>query len=151
MPLRTALVKVFRMLQISPRLAIPDSELVERFVRSAGPGGQNVNKVATAVQLRVALDRCGLRPEVRARLEGLAGRRLTDAGEVVIAAQQFRTQERNREDAFERFAEMVRQALVAPKPRRATKPSRSAKRKRVDSKTKRGAVKRLRGKVGGDD
>ena len=134
-------------IEVTPTLSIPDAAFWLRFVRSGGPGGQNVNKVATAVQLRVDLARCGLGAAVRERLAKLAGRRLAGSGEVVINAQQFRTQERNRDDALERFAELVRQALVAPKPRKATKPTRSSKRRRLDSKTKRGTTKRLRSPV----
>src|SRR5207342_3612528 len=115
------------MLEITPNLSIPDDELVERFVRSSGPGGQNVNKVATAVQLRFDAARSPSLPEgVRARLLRLAGRRATREGVIVIDAQRFRTQERNRADALERLLELVRQATVVPKPRRRTKPTRAS-------------------------
>lgn len=138
-------------LEITPALVIPDDAFEFKFVRSSGPGGQNVNKVSSAVQLRIDLDLCGLREDVRARLEKLAGRRLNDAGEILLIAQASRAQERNREEALARFAELVRKALVVPKKRKATRPSRSAKKKRVDTKVKRGSAKRLRGRVGHDD
>lgn len=138
-------------LAISRSLVIPDEALEFKFIRASGPGGQNVNKVASAVQLRILLDRCGLAPDVRTRLERLAGRRLNDAGEIVLIAQQYRTQERNREDALERFAELVRAARIVPKARKATKPTRASKVRRVDSKVKRGGAKRLRGRVRGED
>ena len=134
-------------LEIDARHSIPDDAYWLRFITAGGPGGQNVNKVATAAQLRVELGRCGLSPEVRQRLERLAGRRLTGSGEIVINANRFRSQERNREDALDRLVELVRAALIAPKLRRATKPTRSSKRRRLDSKTKHGAKKGLRGKV----
>ena len=133
------------MLEISPTLAIPDDELVERFVRSSGPGGQNVNKVATAVELRFDIAQSPSLPEpVRARLLARRDRRLTDEGVLVINAQRFRTQERNREDAKERLAAFVAAGLVAPKPRIATRPSRGSKERRLGAKRERGTIKRGR-------
>jgi ribosome-associated protein len=137
------------MLEISPTLAIPDDELVERFVRSSGPGGQNVNKVATAVELRFDIAQSPSLPEpVRARLLARRDRRLTDEGVLVINAQRFRTQERNREDAKERLAAFVAAGLVAPKPRIATRPSRGSKERRLGAKRERGTIKR--GRTGRD-
>ena len=133
------------MLQISPTLAIPDDELVERFVRSSGPGGQNVNKVATAVELRFdVLNSPSLPEPVRARLLARRDRRLTDEGVLVLSAQRFRTQDRNREDARERLAALIAAALVAPKKRVATKPSKGAKERRLGAKRERATVKRQR-------
>ena len=133
------------MLQVSDNLAIPDDELVERFVRSAGPGGQNVNKVATAVELRFDVAASPSLPEpVRARLLARRDRRLTDAGVLVISAQRFRTQERNREDARERLAAFVAAGLHAPRPRVATKPTRASKLRRLDAKRGRSTLKRDR-------
>lgn len=145
MPSCSGIGKVLPMLEISPTLAIPDDELVERFVRSAGPGGQNVNKVATAVELRFDIAQSPSLPEaVRARLLARRDRRLTDEGVLVINAQRFRTQERNREDAKERLAAFVAAGLVAPKPRIATRPSRASKERRLGAKRERGTIKRGR-------
>jgi ribosome-associated protein len=133
------------MLEISPSLAIPDDELVERFVRSAGPGGQNVNKVATAVELRFDVAASPSLPEpVRARLLARRDRRLTDEGVLVISAQRFRTQERNREDARERLSAFIAACLVPPKPRIATRPTRASKERRLGAKRERGTIKRDR-------
>ena len=133
------------MLQISPTLAIPDDELVERFVRASGPGGQNVNKVATAVELRFdVLNSPSLPEPVRARLLARRDRRLTDEGVLVLSAQRFRTQDRNREDARARLAALIAAALVAPKKRVATKPSKGAKERRLGAKRERATVKRQR-------
>ena len=149
MPWRSGIGKVLPMLEISPTLASPDVELVERFVRSAGPGGQNVNKVATAVELRFDIAQSPSLPEaVRARLLARRDRRLTDEGVLVINAQRFRTQERNREDAKERLAAVVAAGLVAPKPRIATRPSRGSKERRLGAKRERGTIKR--GRTGRD-
>lgn len=132
-------------MEITDTLSIDDRELEERFIRASGPGGQNVNKVSTAVELRFDVRRSpSLAEGVRDRLERLAGRRLTDDGVLVIRAERHRTQERNREDARDRLAELVREALYVPKKRVKTKPSRAAKARRVDSKVKRGGVKKLR-------
>jgi len=133
------------MLPITDTLAIPDDELVERFVRSSGPGGQNVNKVATAVELRFDIAASPSLPEaVRARLLAKRDRRVTDEGVLVLNAQRFRTQERNREDARERLAAFIASGLHAPAPRIATKPSRAAKQRRLDAKRERSTIKRGR-------
>lgn len=137
------------MLDINADLQIPDDELVERFVRSAGPGGQNVNKVASAVELRFDVAASRVLPEaVRARLLARRDRRLTDAGVLVIQANRFRDQGKNREDARVRLVEIVRAALSVPKRRIATRPTRASKERRIDAKKTRSAVKRNRG--GGD-
>jgi ribosome-associated protein len=126
-------------------IPIPESELVERFVRASGPGGQNVNKVATAVELRFDVANSPSLPEpVRARLLARRDRRMTDEGVFVVNAQRFRTQERNRQDARERLAAFVAAGLRAPKPRIATRPSRAAKQRRLDDKRVRSTIKRGR-------
>src|SRR5262245_14008663 len=118
-------------LQVRPGLEIPDSDLEVAFIRSAGPGGQNVNKVASAVQLRFSLARNStLREDVKARLRQLAGQRLNDADELLIVARESRSQEQNRRNAEEKLLDLVRRALVVPKQRRATKPTRAARERR---------------------
>lgn len=139
------------MLTISPTLAIPDDELVERFVRASGPGGQNVNKVATAVELRFDVVNSPSLPEpVRARLLARRDRRLTDEGVLVLSAQRFRTQDRNREDARERLAALIAAVLVPPKKRIATKPTKGSKERRLGAKRERSTVKKQRSASGWD-
>jgi ribosome-associated protein len=133
------------MIRITDRISIDEGELEESFIRASGPGGQNVNKLASAVQLRFDVRRSpSLSDDVRARLERLAGRRLTRDGVLVITAQRHRTQERNRQDARERLIELIRHAATPPTPRRATKPTRASRERRIQTKKRRSTIKRLR-------
>jgi len=131
-------------------ISIPEEALSERFLAATGPGGQNVNKVATACQLRVDVFKLGLSPYAYERLKMIAGSRMTSGGELLITARRFRTQEANREDARRRLAEMIAEAHLVQAKRRPTKPSKAAKAKRVDQKKSRSAVKAGRGKVSWD-
>ena len=138
-------------LEITPTLIIDDTEIEERFVRASGPGGQNVNKVSTAVQLRFDVGRSKLDGEVRHRLRALAGSRMTDEDVLLIDARAHRTQGQNREEARARLADFIRRALVRPKRRTKTRPGAAAKQRRLDSKKIRSQTKRGRGKLRGDD
>ena len=126
---------------------LPEDALSERFLAATGPGGQNVNKVATACQLRLDVYRLGLSPDAFERLKVIAGSKMTIGGELVITARNCRTQEANREDARRRLAEMIAEAHIVPRKRKATRPSKAAKARRVDQKKQRSQVKRGRGKV----
>lgn len=133
------------MIPVTDKVTLDERDIELQFVRASGPGGQNVNKVATAVQLRFTVDGVsGLPEDVRTRLRRLAGRRLAAHGTVVIDARRYRTQERNREDAVERLVELVRRATQKPKARKPTRPSAGARQRRLDEKKRRGSIKRLR-------
>jgi ribosome-associated protein len=139
------------MLRVTRDIAIDEKDLDIAFVRASGPGGQNVNKLSTAAQLRFDTNRIMLAPDTRARLVTLAGQRMTRDGVIVIHAQRFRTQERNRDDAIARLTDLLRQAAVRPKPRRPTRPTLGSKVRRLEGKKRRGDIKAGRGARGYED
>ena len=139
------------MIRITDTIALDENELEERFVRASGPGGQNVNKLSTAAQLRFDTRRIVLPADAAARLSRLAGQRMTKDGVIVIHAQRFRTQERNRSDAIERLVELLREAMIRPVPRRPTRPTLGSKKRRLEGKKRRSDVKARRGSGGFDD
>jgi ribosome-associated protein len=132
------------MIQITPTFSIEEGELEFAFVRASGPGGQNVNKVATAVQLRFDVERSSLPEDAKARLKHLAGKKLTSEGVLLIEAKTFRTQEQNREDALQRLIDLLQRAFHKPKKRTKTKPTKASKEKRLKSKKVRGEIKKIR-------
>jgi ribosome-associated protein len=139
------------MIAVTDAISLQDDELVEKFVRASGPGGQHVNKTSTAVELRFNIRASPSLPEdVKVRLEALAGARLTLDGVIVLFAQNARSQEMNRQDARERLFDLIRQAAIRPKRRRPTKPTKASRIRRLDSKTRRGGVKAMRGRPNED-
>ena len=139
-------------LEVTPSVVIPDTDLSFAFVRASGPGGQNVNKVSSAVQLRFDLQgSTALSDSVKSRLRALAGRRLTDDGAILMIARNQRSQDHNRREALERLAELIQRALVVPKTRRATKPTRASRERRLDTKSRQQQAKQRRKKVRWDD
>lgn len=139
------------MIRVTDSVHINEAALTFTAVLASGPGGQNVNKVSTAIQLRFALWGVNLRADARSRLRKLAGSRLTQGDEIIFTAQRFRTQSANRQDALDRLIDMIAEASVQPRHRRPTRPSRAARSRRMDSKTRDGTTKQLRGKVRADD
>ncbi|EGP09992.1 hypothetical protein CSIRO_0426 [Bradyrhizobiaceae bacterium SG-6C] len=139
------------MLRVTRDITIDEKDLDIAFVRASGPGGQNVNKLSTAAQLRFDVNRISLGPDVMTRLTALAGQRMTRDGVIVIHAQRFRTQERNRADAIDRLLDLLREASIRPKPRRATKPTLGSKMRRLDGKKRRGDIKAKRNSRSFDD
>lgn len=141
------------MIEVTPSITLADDEVIERFIRAAGPGGQNVNKVSTAVELRFDVRASPSLPnDVALRLMKLAGRRLTQEGVLVLVAMTHRTQERNRAEALERLLKLIRQAAEPPPPpRKKTRPTLASKTRRLDTKVRRGGVKSLRGRPSGED